>query len=64
MSPRTFVLAAAALAALPAAQAQTTFGLKAGLNVANVTLDDDVEAGFDALGVELKPRLGLVAGVF
>ena len=64
MSPRTFVLAAAALAALPAAQAQTTFGLKAGLNVANVTLDDDVEAGFEVLGVELQPRLGLVAGVF
>jgi hypothetical protein len=52
------------LAAAPLAQAQTTFGIKAGLNVANVTLDDDVEADFEQAGLELKPRLGLVAGVF
>ena len=64
MSPRPFLFAAALAALAPAATAQTTFGLKAGLNVSTITLDDDAEALFDAAGVEIQPRLGLVAGVF
>ena len=71
MSLRSLLLAAAlgapALlvpALVPAASAQTTFGLKAGLNVANVSLDDDAEADFEELGLDQQPRLGIVAGVF
>ena len=46
--------------ALPAA-AQTTFGVRAGLNVADVsnTFED-----FDDFGVDAQPRLGFVGGVF
>ncbi len=58
---RRFLLPALLLAAAPLAQAQTTFGLTAGLNVANVSFDGDDDFG-DAL--EKQPRLGLVAGVF
>jgi len=64
MSPRSFFLAAAALAAVPAASAQTTFGLKAGLNVADISLEDDDEEDLEDQGVDTRPRLGLVAGVF
>ena len=59
MSPRTLLAAAAlALPALaPAAQAQTTFGLTAGLNVSDLTGDDAILGSTD-------PRLGFSGGVF
>ncbi len=59
MSPRTlFAAAVLALPALaPAAQAQTTFGLRAGLNVSDLT-------GDDALLGDTDPRLGFSGGVF
>ncbi len=58
MSPRTLLAAAVlALPALaPAAQAQTTFGLTAGLNVATLSGDDAPDG--------LDPRLGFSGGVF
>ncbi len=58
---RRFLIPALLLAAAPLAQAQTTFGLTAGLNVANVSFDgDDALDGF----VDKQPRLGFVGGVF
>ena len=58
MSPRTLLAAAAlALPALaPAAQAQTTFGVAAGLNVSNLSGDDAANS--------LDPRLGFSGGLF
>ncbi len=58
---RRFLLPALLLAAAPLAQAQTTFGLTAGLNVANLSFDGD-----DALDdiLDKGPRLGFVGGVF
>ena len=58
MSPRSLLAAAllAAPALSPAAQAQTTFGLKAGLNVSDFT-GDDAPSNTD-------PRLGFSGGVF
>jgi hypothetical protein len=60
MSPRTLLLAAAlvapALASVPAASAQTTFGLKAGLNVSDLTGDN--------LPGDHSPRLGFIGGGF
>ena len=55
MSPRTLLLAAAAFAALPAAQAQTTFGLRAGLNVSDFS-GDEIPGS--------QPRLGFTGGAF
>lgn len=52
------------LAAAPLAQAQTSFGVKAGLNVATVTFEDGFEQFFEGGGIDKQPRLGLVAGVF
>ena len=54
MSPRTLLLGAALLAA-PVASAQTAFGLKAGLNVSDLT-GDDVGGS--------EPRLGFTGGAF
>jgi hypothetical protein len=62
---RTYLLAVGlGLLAAPAVSAQTTFGLRAGLNVTNVSTDDDAADLLDALGLDKRPRLGLVAGVF
>ncbi|HEX8386436.1 MAG TPA: porin family protein [Rubricoccaceae bacterium] len=55
MSPRSLLLAAAALTAVPTASAQTTFGLRAGLNVADVT-GDEIPGS--------EPRLGFTGGLF
>ena len=58
---RFSILLLAMLVVAPAALAQPSFGVKAGLNTATVFFDD--EDGFDAPGVTKEPRLGLVAGV-
>jgi hypothetical protein len=59
---RFALLALAVLVAGATAQAQSpSFGLKAGLNVANVTFDD--QEIFDLPGVDKQPRLGFVGGV-
>ena len=55
MSPRLLLVAVAALVAVPAASAQTTFGLRAGLNVSDLT--GDTIAG-------TQPRLGFAGGAF
>lgn len=59
------LLAAATIGLLsvPTVSAQTTFGLKAGLNVANLSFDDDEDV-FGIDGIDKQPRLGVVAGVF
>lgn len=57
---RRFLLPTLLLAAAPLVQAQTTFGLTAGLNVATVSFDgDDFGPGIDK-----QSRLGFVGGVF
>ncbi len=55
MSTRSLLVALAALLAVPAASAQTSFGLRAGLNVADLTGDNIAGS---------KPRLGFTGGVF
>lgn len=55
MSPRSLLLAVVALIAVPASSAQTSFGLRAGLNVSDLTGDD--------LG-NTEPRLGFTGGAF
>lgn len=58
MSPRTFLVAAAALAApalASSASAQTSFGLRAGLNVSDLT-GDNIDGS--------SPRLGFTGGGF
>ncbi|HEX8298091.1 MAG TPA: porin family protein [Rubricoccaceae bacterium] len=60
MSPRTLLLAATAFVALPAlapaADAQTAFGLRAGLNVSDFSGDDAPD--------NTDPRLGFAGGLF
>jgi hypothetical protein len=53
-----FFLLAALIAAVPFASAQTTFGVKAGLNVATIIPDNDVDL------VDRGAKLGFVGGVF
>lgn len=55
---RFSLLALAALLAAPAALAQTTFGLRAGLNVATIIPDSDTDL------VDRGAKLGFVGGVF
>ena len=58
MSPRTFLVAVAALAApalASSASAQTSFGLRAGLNVSDLTGDNIPNS---------NPRLGFTGGAF
>ena len=55
MSTRSLLVALAALLAVPATSAQTSFGLRAGLNVADLT--GDAIAGS-------KPRLGFTGGAY
>ena len=55
------LLALAALVAAPAVSAQATFGIKAGVQAANVSIDDSQYENVD--GVEKKARLGIVAGL-
>ena len=52
-------LGLAALLAAPAVSAQATFGVKAGVQAANVSLDDVP----DGNGIDKKARLGIVAGL-
>lgn len=56
MSTRSLLVALAALLAVPAASAQTAFGLRAGLNVSDFS-GDDAPSNTD-------PRLGFAGGVF
>ncbi len=56
MSTRSLLVALAALAAVPAASAQTAIGLRAGLNVSDFS-GDDAPANTD-------PRLGFAGGLF
>lgn len=54
---RRFLLPALLLAAAPLAQAQTTFGITAGLNVANVSVSGNND-------LDTSSRLGFVGGAF
>lgn len=55
MSTRSLLVALAALLAVPAASAQTSFGVRAGLNVSDLTGDDIAGS---------QPRLGFTGGAF
>ncbi len=55
MSTRSLLVALAALLAVPAASAQTTFGLRAGLNVSDLTGDNIPNT---------QPRLGFTGGAY
>lgn len=57
---RTLLALTLALGLASAASAQTTFGLRAGLNVSDLTGFDEGELD----GAESQPSLGLVAGAF
>ena len=59
-----FALTLASLLLLPSAQAQVAFGLKAGLNTASISFDEDTEDAFEVLGLDRQARLGFVGGAF
>lgn len=60
---RSSLLALALFVVGTTAQAQSpSFGLKAGLNVANISFEDEDDF-FDIPGIDKQPRLGFVGGV-
>lgn len=65
LRPELSLLAAGlGLLTAPAASAQTSFGVRAGLNVANASFNEDETPVFGGTELEKQSRLGLVAGVF
>ena len=56
-------LGLAALLAAPAVSAQTTFGVKLGVQAASVSFDDDTEDNFDDGDLDKRARLGFVGGL-